>query len=166
MDRAVLFGLPAGDGGEIARDGVVRPPRAPHEIQRHHGELGGGAPLQKQDVIVVRHAEQAAEARLGVLKDLVEHLGSVAHLHHGHPGAPVVGDLGSRPLQHLQRKHGGTGGKIVYTLVAHGERSFPVCRDTDPVRFCFNAVSHYIVKATTKSMPVGQKMAASCPPSL
>ena len=45
--------------------------------------------------------EQPDEVCLGILEDLVEHLGAVAHLHHGHTGALIVGDLSPRPLQHL-----------------------------------------------------------------
>ena len=45
--------------------------------------------------------EQADEIGLGVLENLVEHFRAVAHLHHRHSRALIVGDLGARTLQHL-----------------------------------------------------------------
>ena len=116
---AVLLSLLIGHAGEIAGDGVIRPAGFSDEVQRNHGELAGGAALQKQHPIVFGHMEQPDEAGLGVVKDLLEHLGAVAHLHYGHAGALVVGDLAARPLQHLQRQHGRAGREIVDALCPH-----------------------------------------------
>ena len=73
-DLAVLLGLLVGQVGEVAGDGVVCPARLADQVQGDHGELAGGAGLEKQDLIVVRHLHQAAELGLGLLKDLNEHL--------------------------------------------------------------------------------------------
>ena len=66
--------------------------------------------------------EQTAEPLLGLVKNVLEHLGAMAHLHDGHPTAVVVGDLSARFLEHLQRQHGRACGKIINTI-SHSERS-------------------------------------------
>ena len=81
-DLAVLLGLLVGDIGEVAGDGVVRLTGLANQVQGHHGELARCATLKEEDLIVVGHLEQLAEAGLGVLKDLQENLRSVTHLHH------------------------------------------------------------------------------------
>ena len=118
---AVLFGLLTGDAGEVSGDGVVRLSRPSHEVQGHHGELARGPALQKQHLVVVGHAEQPDEIGLGIVEDLLEYFGAVAHLHDGHTAALVVGDLAPRPLQHLQGQHGRTGRKVVDPLSSHGD---------------------------------------------
>ena len=81
-DLAVLLGLLVGHIGEIAGDSVVGLAGLTDQVQGHHGELAGGAALEEENLVVVGHLEQLAEARLGVLKDLQENLRSVTHLHH------------------------------------------------------------------------------------
>ena len=119
MDLAVLLRLLVGDVGEVAGHGVVGLAGGPDEVQGRHGELGGGAALEEEDLVSLQHVEQGAQLGLGVVKDLLEHLGAVTHLHDGHAGALVVCDLGSCPLQYLQRQHGRAGGKVVNTFVSH-----------------------------------------------
>ena len=74
IHRTVLFGLLHGDGGKIARDGVVRLPGAAHQVQRDHGELAGGASLEQKDPIAVGHLHQTAQLFLGLLKNLQKNL--------------------------------------------------------------------------------------------
>ena len=81
-DLTVLLGLLIGNVGEVAGDGVVGLTGPADQVQGHHGELAGGAALEEENLVVVGHLEQLAEARLGVLKDLQENLRSVTHLHH------------------------------------------------------------------------------------
>ena len=51
------------------------------------------AALEEEDLIVIRDMEELFKVLLGVLEDLVEHLRSVTHLHDGHTGSLIVGDL-------------------------------------------------------------------------
>src|SRR5699024_2151881 len=67
---AELGGLLGGFLGEIAGDQIVGL-AGDHKIQRHHGELLGGAALEKADLVVVRHVQHPADGCLGVLDDLV-----------------------------------------------------------------------------------------------
>jgi hypothetical protein len=63
--------------------------------------------------------EQPDEIGFGVVKDLLEHLGTMAHFHHRHAASLVVGDLRARALQHLEGQHGRAGGKVIDTLGSH-----------------------------------------------
>ena len=119
VDLAVLLGLLVGDVGEVAGDGVVGLAGLADQVQGRHGELRGGAALEKQNLVSLRHVQQLAELGLSVVKDLLEHLRSMAHLHNGHTGALVVGDLGAGALQHLQGQHRRSCGKVVHTLGSH-----------------------------------------------
>ena len=71
---AVLGGLLVGDVGEVAGDGVVGLAVGAHQVQGNHGELAGGAGLQKQDLIAVGHIHQAAQLVLGLVKNLLKDL--------------------------------------------------------------------------------------------
>ena len=118
-DCSVLGGLLIGQVGEVAGDGVVRPPCFADEVQRNGGELAGGPGLKKQDAVVLRDVHQPAQLVLGLLEDVHKYLRSVAHLHHGHAGAPIIGDLRSGPLQYGQREDRWSGGKVVDAGIAH-----------------------------------------------
>ena len=81
IDLAVLLGLLIGNVGEVAGDGIVGLAGLADQVQGRHGELGGGAALQEQDLISLRHVHQLAELGLGIVKNLLEYLRSVTHLH-------------------------------------------------------------------------------------
>ena len=87
--------------------------------QDEDAQQEAAAALQEQDFIALRHVHQLAELGLGVVKDLLEDLGAVAHLHDGHTGAVVVGDLSACTLEDLQRQHGRASGEVKYTIVSH-----------------------------------------------
>ena len=125
-DLSVFCGLLISQVGEIAGDGVVRLSRFADQVQRNGGKLPGGPGLEEEDAIVFRHSHQPAQLVLGLLEDVHKYLGSMAHLHHGHTGAPVVGDFGPGTLQCGKREHGGAGGKVVNALVAHREEPLSV----------------------------------------
>ena len=79
----------------------------------------GGAALDEQNLVVVGNAHQLAQIGLGLVDDLLEHLGAVAHLHDAHTAAAVVHHLVADLLQHRLRHHGGAGGEIESTTVFH-----------------------------------------------
>ena len=81
-DSAVLGGLLHGQIGEVAGDGVIGLTLGTHQVEGDGGELGGGAALQEEDLVGVRHVESGTEIGLGILKDFVKDLRSVTHLHH------------------------------------------------------------------------------------
>ena len=74
MDLAVLLGFLVSQVGEVAGDGVVGLSRLSNEVQGDHGELAGGACLEKQDLISLGDVHDPAQFLLGLLKDLNEHL--------------------------------------------------------------------------------------------
>jgi hypothetical protein len=47
---------------------------------------------------------------------LVERLGAMADLHHGHADAREIQHLALRLLQHRQRQHGGAGAEVKDSL--------------------------------------------------
>ena len=49
---------------------------------------------EEKDMIILRNIHQPAQLALRLLENIQKHLGSMAHLHHRHTGAPVVGDFG------------------------------------------------------------------------
>ena len=51
------------------------------QVLRHHSELRGAASLQEQNLVVVRHLHQFADARLRVLNDGLKGRRAVAHFH-------------------------------------------------------------------------------------
>ena len=71
----------AGRAGELA------------EVQRDGRELLVGATLQEQDLVVGRNAHQVAEVGFGLVDDVLEHLGAVAHLVDAHAATAVVEHL-------------------------------------------------------------------------
>ena len=119
---AVLLGFLHGLVGEVAGNGVISLAGAGQQVQGDHAELHGGAALEEEDLIALGDVHQLAELGLGIVEDLLEHLGAVAHLHNGHAGAIVVGDFRAGALEDLQRKHGGTCGEIENAIVGHGKR--------------------------------------------
>ena len=108
--------------------------------------------------------EQPDKISLGVVKDFLEYLGAVAHLHHGHAGALVVGNLVPRPLQHLQGQHGRTGRKIVDALASHISSSFILPGSLRPGYPALHFIAlayytHYMCSAPILSMPRRAKKA-------
>ena len=114
-DLAVFLGFNQGVVGEIAAVHVVCAP-ALHEVHGDGCEHGGGAALQEQHAVSLRHAHDLAEVGLRLLKDLQIHLGTVAHFHDGHAGAAVAEELLLHALQHGKGQHGRAGCKIVYAI--------------------------------------------------
>ena len=124
VHRAVLLGLLHGQVGKVAGDGVVCLAGLADEIQGDHAKLHGAAALKEENLVPLGHTQEPAELFLGFVKNLEEHLGAVAHLHDGHAGAAVVGDLRHSPLEHLQRKHGGTCREVKHAIVCHKKYPF------------------------------------------
>ena len=117
-DLAVLLSLGNGLLGPCAGldvDGLA----VLHQIPRHSRELQRSAALNEQDLVVVGDVHQLAQVGLGLVSDLLEHLGAVAHLHDAHTAAAVVHHLVPDLLQHGLRHHSGTGGEIECTTVFH-----------------------------------------------
>ena len=117
-DLAVLLGLGNGLLGPRARldiHGLA----VLHQVPCHGGELQGRAALDEQHLVVVGDVHQLAQVGLGLVHDLLEHLGAVAHLHDAHTAAAVVHHLVADLLQHRLRHHGGAGGEIESTTVFH-----------------------------------------------
>ncbi len=93
VHHAVLFGLLHGDGGEVACNGVIRLPGAAHQVQRDHGELAGGAGLERQDPIAVRAPASGGAKRFpGSLKIRKKTFERVTHLHHGQEEYPFLAE--------------------------------------------------------------------------
>ena len=118
LHLAVLLGLGNGllgpcAGLHIAGLAVL------HQVHGHHGELQGAAALDKQDLVVIGDVHQLAQVGLGLVGDLLEHLGAVAHLHDAHAAAAVVHHLVADLLQHGLRHHSRTGGEVESTTVFH-----------------------------------------------
>ena len=117
-DLAVLLSL--GNGLLGPRAGLdVHGLAVLHQVPRHSGELQGSAALDEQHLVVVGDVHQLAQIGLGLVDDLLEHLGAMAHLHDAHTAAAVVHHLVADLLQHGLRHHGGTGGEIKSTTVFH-----------------------------------------------
>ena len=76
----------------------------------------GGAALDEQDLIVIGDVHQVTQISLGLVDDLLEHLGAVAHFHDAHAAAAVVHHLVANLLQNGLRHHSGTGGKLKVRL--------------------------------------------------
>ena len=83
--------------------------------QVHHGhvELRAGAALQKQNFIVVWNIQKLAQILLGMIEDAHEHVGAVAHGHHGKARAVVVEHFALRSAQYGFGQHGRAGGEVV-----------------------------------------------------
>ncbi len=67
-------------------------------MQKHGGELGGGAALKKAYFVIFRHVQHAAQSRLGARDNVLKPGGTVAHLQHGLAGTAVFGQFGLRLL--------------------------------------------------------------------
>ena len=118
MDGAVFFRFPGGLAGEVAGDGIVGA-AAFHQVHGDGGKLQGGAPLEKQNLMTVRHLHQGFQLLLGAVKYLLEQLAAMAHLHDGHAAAGIIQQLCPGLLQCRQGHHGGAGGKVIYILSGH-----------------------------------------------
>ena len=90
-----------------------------HQVHGHHGKLQGAAALDEQDLVVIGDVHQLAQVGLGLVGDLLEHLGAVAHFHDAHAAAAVVHHLVADLLQNRLRHHGRTCGEIESTTVFH-----------------------------------------------
>ena len=81
------------------RVGDLRPVAGHHAVhaleavgQVHHDlvELRRCTALQEQDFVIGRDAHELAQILFGVVQDAGEHVGAVAHRHHGKAGAVVI----------------------------------------------------------------------------
>ena len=121
VDGAVLLGLLHGLVCEVTGDGVVGLAGLGHKVQGDHAELHGSAALEEEDLVALGDVHELAEFCLGLVEDLLENLGAMAHLHDGHAGTLIVGDLSAGALEDLQRKHGGACGEVEYAIIGHGK---------------------------------------------
>ena len=118
MDAAIFFRLPGGLAGEVAGDGIVGA-AALKQVHGDGGKLQGGAALEKQNFMTVRHLHQGFQLLLGAVKNLLEQLAAVAHFHDGHAAAGIIQQLSPGLLQRRQGHHGGAGGKVIYIFSGH-----------------------------------------------
>ena len=117
-DLTVLLGLGdglLGPGAGLDVDGLA----VLHQVPCHGGKLQGGAALDEQHLVVIGDAHQVTQIGLGLVDDLLEHLGTVAHLHDAHAAAAVVHHLIADLLQDGLRHHGRARGEIESTTVFH-----------------------------------------------
>ena len=110
--RAELGGFLGGFLAEIAGHQVIRRAGG-HKIQRDHGELLGGAALEKADLVVVGDVQHPPHGGLGVRDDLVEPFAAVAHFHHAHAGTVVVQQFLLGGFQNSFRQHRRSGAEII-----------------------------------------------------
>ena len=111
-DISVFAGFFVSLFGEVARDDVVGATFL-QKVERHGFELGGSSALNKQNVVrVVDVHEFADQSDAFVVNGFVD-LAAMAELHNAHAASFIVGDLLSGFLQHFEREHTGTGGKVV-----------------------------------------------------
>ena len=121
-----------GDDGDVPvllrlGDGLLRPGARLdiaglavfHQVHRHHRKLQRTAALNEQHLVVIGNAHQRAQVGLGLVGNLLEHLGAVAHLHDAHAAAAVVHHLVADLLQNGLRHHGGAGGEVECTVILH-----------------------------------------------
>ena len=118
LHLAVLLGLGdglfgPGAGLHVAGQAVF------HQVHGHHGELHRAAALNEEDLVVVGNAHELAQVGLGLVTDLLEHLGAVTHLHDAHAAAPVVQHLRGNFLKNGLRHHGGSCGEVIRAVVFH-----------------------------------------------
>ena len=117
-DFAVLFSLGnglLGPGAGFDIHGLT----VLHQVPGNGGELQGGAALDEQDLVVVGNVHQVAQVGLGLVDDLLEDLGAMAHLHDAHAAAAVVHHLVTDLLQNGFRHHGGAGGEVKSAVILH-----------------------------------------------
>ena len=119
---AILLGFLVGVVCEVAGADIVSLAGLGHQVHGNHCELHGCAALEEQDLVAFGHAHQLAELLLGLVEDALVNLGTVAHLHDGHTGTLVVGDLSACAVQDFQRKHGRTGRKVKNTIICHRKK--------------------------------------------
>jgi len=117
---AVLLGLleclVAPRAGDDVIHGVVRGA----EVERHGGELGGGAALEEQDGITRRDFQEGVEISLGFFDDGHEILATVAHLHDAHAGSLPEVELGLGAAKYVLGQGGVTGGEVEDALLGLG----------------------------------------------
>ena len=122
LDVAVALGFLDGQVGEVAGVDVVGLAAlvGGEQVQGHLGKLHGGAALQEEHLVVVRNGHQGAQVRLGLLNDVLEHLGAMAHLRNAHASIAVADEILLRLFQHGKGQGGGAGRKIIHAVHAHG----------------------------------------------
>ena len=101
--------------GPLAGDDEVGLAAAVHQVEREHGELGGGTALEKQHLVGIRNPHDLAQQGLALLDDGVIGLGAMGHLHHRLPRAVIIQHFLGRGLQNAFGKHRGAGGKIIHS---------------------------------------------------
>ena len=119
FDLAVPLGLgnglfAPGAGLHIAGHAVF------HQVHGHHGKLHCTAALNEEHLIVIRNVHQRPQIGFCLRQDLLEHRGTVAHLHNAHTAAVIVQHFGGDLLQNGLRHHSRSGGKIINTVISHG----------------------------------------------
>ena len=116
IDFAELLGFLIGLFRPAAGDDVIGH-AVFQQIHGNHGELQGGAALDKEDMIIVGNAHQVPQVLLGLVHNGLEHLGAMAHFHDAHAAAAVVEHLVADLFEHRLRHGGRTGGEVVNTIV-------------------------------------------------
>ncbi len=82
------------------------------EVHRDHGELGRGATLDEEHLVVVIETQEFAHEFHGAVVDDVVLLRSVRGLHDRHPRAFPIGNLGLGALEGGKREGRGTGVEV------------------------------------------------------
>ena len=78
---AVAGSLLKGLVGPLTGNNIIGLARTVHKVQRNGGKLGGGAALQKQDLIIVGNVHDLAKQGLGTLDYGLIYFGAVGHFH-------------------------------------------------------------------------------------
>ena len=152
---AVLLGFLVGVVCEVAGADIVGLAGAADQVHGDHCKLHGCAALEEEHLVALGHAHELAELLLGLVEDALVNLGAVAHLHDGHAGALVVGDLSACAVQHFQRKHGRAGRKVENTIVCH--RKKPLSIRYKNKRIGENSVQYLFYPIIAVSTPIVKK---------
>ena len=97
----------------VPRGHVVCGGVRPGKVQRNGGKLHRGAPLQKQDPVVVRNPEQFTKSVDGPFGKLDEFLAAMTDFHHRHARSAPVEQFVPGALEDACRKRGRTRGEVV-----------------------------------------------------
>ena len=86
-----------------------------HQVHGNHGELQGSAALDEHDLVVVGDTHQVPQVLLSFVNDLLEYLGTVAHLHYAHTCALVIEHFIGSFLKHFLREYSRTCTEVIYS---------------------------------------------------
>ena len=118
VDLSVLLCLGVSLLGPVAGYDIIRN-AVLHKVHGEHSELEGCAALDEHYLVVIGDTHELTQVSFGLVNDLLEDLGPVAHLHNAHSGTLVVEKVVTDALKNLFGEDGGAGGEVVNTIVFH-----------------------------------------------